>query len=94
MPTKKAAKKDLRQTKKRSVRNLRIKTNVKQTYKQAQELLKRGKIDEAKPIIKKFQKVSDKAVKVRIISRNKASRKKSILMKSINPKKNEKTTLS
>lgn len=79
--------KDLRQSKKRHEHNLRIKTNVKQTYKQAQELIKAGKTDEAKPIIVKFQKAADKAAKVNAISRNKARRKTSALMKTLNPKK-------
>ncbi len=79
--------KDLRQAKKRQAHNLRIKTNVRQTYKQAQELIKAGKIDEAKPVVMKFQKAADKAAKVKVISRNRAGRKKSILMKKLNPKK-------
>jgi ribosomal protein S20 len=87
MPNKKAAIKDLRQSKKRHVHNLRIKTNVRQSFKQAQELLKAGKLEEAKPIIKKFQKAADKATKGKVISRNKARRKTSRLMKAVNPKK-------
>lgn len=87
MPNKKAAIKDLRQSKKRQEHNLRIKTNVRQTFKQAQELLKAGKTEEVKPIITKFQKAADKAVKLKVISRNKARRKKSTLMKAVNLKK-------
>jgi ribosomal protein S20 len=86
MPNKKAAIKDLRKSKKRQAHNLRIKTNVRQTYKQAQELIKAGKTEEAKPVIKKFQQAADKAAKVNAISRNKARRKKSTLMKALSPK--------
>ena len=77
----------MRQSIKRRDHNLRIKTNVKQHFKQAETLLKQGKLEEAKGAIRKFQKTADKAVKSKVISRNKASRKKSLLMKNAYTKK-------
>lgn len=82
MPNKHAAIKDLRQTKKRQARNTRIRTNVKHAYKEAQELLKAGKTEEAKAAVLKFQKAADKAAKKRAIEKNKVNRKKSTLMKA------------
>ncbi|MBD3252018.1 30S ribosomal protein S20 [Candidatus Uhrbacteria bacterium] len=86
MPNKKAAIKDLRQSKKRQAHNVRIRTNVKHLYKDVEELIKAGKLDEAKAAITKFQKAADKAAKTKAISKSKADRKKSTLMKQVYPK--------
>ena len=86
MPNKKAAIKDLRQNLKRQARNTRIKTNVKHKLKDAQQLIKEGKA-EAKDAVRALQKAAAKAAKKKTISKNRARRITSKLMKSANPKK-------
>ncbi len=74
MPIIKSAKKKLRQDKKRTSRNLKIKLNIKNLLKQARR--------QATP--EKIQSVSsalDKAVKTKFIHKNKAARLKSRLAK-------------
>ena len=83
MPNKKAAIKDLRQSKKRAERNARIKTHAKVHFNNAQALLKEGKTKEAAEMIKKFQQIADKAAKKNALTKNKVNRKKSKLMKAI-----------
>jgi ribosomal protein S20 len=86
MPNKSSSIKDLRKSKKRRAHNLRIRTNVKQTFNQAQVALKQGDETRARDLIKSFQKAADKAAKKRVISPNKANRKKSVLMKALKDK--------
>jgi small subunit ribosomal protein S20 len=75
MPNKKAAIKDLRQTKKRSLRNSLIKRNIKEIIKKGTKAVAKGeKVDE---IAKELQKVVDKAVKTNILPVNTGNRKKS-----------------
>ena len=84
MPNKKSALKELRKTKKRTIHNRRILTNVKHIYKEAISLIKDKKFEEAKKLIIKFQQAADKAAKRHVISVNKARRKKSTLTKLFN----------
>jgi small subunit ribosomal protein S20 len=86
MPNKTAAMKSLRQSKKRQVVNSRIKTDARVKFKNIDTLIKEGKLDEAKKLIQAFQKAIDKAAKNNVISKNKASRKKSSLMKKLSKK--------
>ena len=83
MPTKHAAIKDLRKTRKRAARNLRLKTHAKQLLKKAETLLKEGKVAEAKAVAHTFQQIADKAAKQRVMTRNAINRKKSSLMRAI-----------
>ena len=71
MPIIKSAKKKLRQDKKRTAQNLKYKKG----YKQALKSLKKSK-DKTKALKKAYSQV-DKAVKKRVIHKNKASRLKS-----------------
>ncbi|MFZ6015501.1 MAG: 30S ribosomal protein S20 [Patescibacteria group bacterium] len=87
MANKQSALKELRKTKKRTINNARIKTNVKHLYKECLELLKQGKTEEAKVKAKEFQQASDKAAKRHVISQNRAKRKNSALMLMISGKK-------
>ncbi len=84
MPIKKASFKDLRQSKKRMARNLKIKNSLKKNLKGAQKLLETKKINEAQKIIKQAIKEIDRAISKGIIKKNTGGRKKSRLMKKLN----------
>jgi len=87
MPIKKSAKKALRQSKKRRKRNLVHKRKIKDLIKEVKSLVSQKKIKEARSLLPKVYKALDKAVKVRVIKKNTASRKKSRITNFI-----EKTT--
>ena len=75
MPNKKAAIKDLKQTKKRTLRNALIKRNIKEIIKKGTKAVAKGeKVDE---IAKELQKAVDKAVKTNVLKVNTGNRKKS-----------------
>ncbi|MCI0479448.1 30S ribosomal protein S20 [Candidatus Uhrbacteria bacterium] len=84
MPNKPSAKKDLRKSRKRAVSNDRIKTHVKALYKKSLELAKNQKKNESLEAATLFQQTVDKAVKRNIISKNRSTRLKSSLLKSVN----------
>lgn len=86
MPITKSAKKALRQNLKRRVRNLRKKREIKNLRKQVQTLSGSGEKQETEKLLALVYKKLDKAVKVKIIKKNKAARLKSRIAKSINPK--------
>lgn len=71
--------KRIRVDKKKHLRNLRVKQQLKKTLKKFQALLSTKKIDEAKQFLKDAYKQLDKAAKKRIIHPNTANRKKSRL---------------
>lgn len=83
MPITKSAKKALRQSKKRRVRNLLYKRKMKDLIKKVKKLLSEKKIKEAKSLLPQFYKAVDKAAKVGVIKKNTAARKKSRLTKLI-----------
>lgn len=87
MPNKKSAIKELRKAKKRSVHNARIKTNFKFLFAKAKNHAVKGEMEEAKKAAVTFQVAADKAAKVRVVSKNRANRKKSTLMKMLSAKK-------
>jgi len=80
MPNKQAAIKDLRKNKRRAAQNARVKTNVKSLFKKAKAALSSDKKEGAKELVTKFQQAVDKAVKIGVLNKNTASRKKSSLM--------------
>lgn len=84
MPITKSAKKALRQSEKRRKRNLIYKEKIKKIYKEIINLLKEKKVEQAKKQIPLYYKIVDKAAKIGIIKKNRASRKKSKIMKLIN----------
>lgn len=84
MPIKKASFKDLRQSKKRAARNLKIKNSLKKNLKGAHKLLETKKVDEAQKIIKQAIKEIDRAISGGILKKNTGARKKSRLMKRLN----------
>lgn len=84
MPITKAAKKALRQSKKRRRRNLKVKREIKEIIKKFQNLLFEKKIEEANKFLPRIYKILDKAAKRKIIKKNTASRKKSRLAQALN----------
>ena len=83
MPIKKAAMKALRQAKKRTRRNLKVKRNVKELVKQSTKLIE-AKEAEATQKVKLAIKAIDKAVQNKVLKKNTGARKKSRLMKKLN----------
>ena len=89
MPITKSAKKALRQSEKRRIRNLRKKREIKAIFKQVTKLVSEKKLDESKPLLSQYYKKLDKAVKTNLIKKNTASRKKSRLTNLINKNLNK-----
>lgn len=83
MPIKQSAKKYLRASRKRAVQNTKIKKTFKEAVKKLSELIKAGKIEDAKKMFPTVQKALDKAARVGVIAKNTASRKKSRLSKAL-----------
>lgn len=84
MPKKKAAKKHLRQSEKRRIRNLKYKKEIKRKIKEFKKLIAERKKEEAKSLLPKIYKILDKAAKVNVIKKGKAARLKSKLTKALN----------
>jgi small subunit ribosomal protein S20 len=83
MPITKSAKKALRQSKRRRVRNLQKMRKLKSLLKEVRILVSQGKKDEAKKLLPKIYKSLDKAAKTGLIKKNTSSRKKSRMTKLI-----------
>ena len=86
MPIIKAAKKSLRQSKRRKARNIRKKDAVKDLVKKIKALLVQKKNEEAKELLPAIYKALDKAAKTGVIKKSNASRRKSRITKALNPK--------
>ena len=84
MPITDAAKKAIRQNKRRRERNQNIMNKMKRKIKNFKALIEDNKMKEAKEKLSEAYKAIDKAAKKNVISDNKASRKKSQLAKKIN----------
>ena len=83
MPKIKSAKKALRQTARRRVRNLDRQKKMKETLREFKKLVAAGKTEEARSFLSKVYKVLDKVAKTGFIKKNKANRLKSRLTKRI-----------
>jgi small subunit ribosomal protein S20 len=83
MPVTKSAKKALRQSKKRRIRNIQKMTKIKDLLKEVKSLISQQKIEEAKKLLPKIYKILDKGAKVGLIKKNTAARKKSRITKSL-----------
>ena len=79
----KSAKKALRQSVKRKVRNLIYKNKIKDLFKETRVLISQKKINEARAFLPQIYKALDKAAKVGLIKKNNAARRKSRLAKLI-----------
>ena len=86
MPIIKAAKKSLRQSKRRKARNIRKKDAVKDLVKKIKALLVQKKNEEAEKLLPAIYKALDKAAKTGVIKKSNASRRKSRITKALNPK--------
>jgi len=84
MPQRRNAIKRLRQDKKRHLRNLKLKADLKKTVKKLRSLLAEKNIEEAKKFFKDLTAKLDKAIFKKIIHKNTASRLKSRLGKKLN----------
>lgn len=84
MPNLQTSIKDLRQTKKRTVYNDRLRNRVKRATKRFEDLLKEEKFNEAEKALEQVYKVLDKAAKKNVIKKGNASRKKSRLASKLN----------
>lgn len=83
MPRRKTSLKRKRADKKRRLRNLKAKQELKKTIKKFQALLSVKNVNEAKTVLGKIYSLLDKAAKKRILHSRTASRKKSRLMKRL-----------
>jgi|YelNatPaOPRAMG01_1025707.scaffolds.fasta_scaffold15295_5 small subunit ribosomal protein S20 len=79
MPHRHNALKKLRQDKKRRLRNLKIKNDIKNKIKNFKKLLQEKKFEEAKKQLDLVYSALDKASKKKLIHKNQADRKKSRL---------------
>lgn len=79
MPNLPAAKKSIRQDKKRRLRNIAVKSELKTLIKNLNDLISSNKADEAKKTLSVVMSKLDKAAKKDVIKRHNADRKKSRL---------------
>jgi len=83
MPRRRTSIKQQRKDKKRHLRNLKVKTELKKTLKKFKALVAAKNANEAKQLILKVFSQLDKAAKKNIIHRQTANRKKSRLAKML-----------
>jgi small subunit ribosomal protein S20 len=83
MPITTSAKKALRQSKKRGVRNKRVRVKMRDILKEVRTLISQKKIEEARLLLPKLYKILDKGTKVGVMKKNTASRKKSRITLSL-----------
>lgn len=88
MPILKSAKKALRQSARRRIRNLQKKRAIHDVTKKIRVLSAQKKIEEAIALLPKAYKAFDKAAKTGVIKKNAASRYKSRLTKRLNKLRN------
>ncbi len=84
MPNLKTSIKDLRQTKRRTVYNDRLRNRLKKSIKRFETSVTLEKKDDAEKSLKQAYKVLDKAAKKNVINKGRASRKKSRLANQLN----------
>lgn len=84
MPITKSAKKALRQSLRRKVRNSQKMRKLKALLKEVKKLVSLKKIEGARELLPQVYKILDKAAKTGLIKKNTASRKKSRITKLIN----------
>jgi len=83
MPNTKSAKKELRKSEKRQIRNKKIKDNLKLLIKKSRQAIE-AKDEKAKKLVAKTLKTIDKAAQKKIIKKNTRDRKKSRLQQGLN----------
>lgn len=80
MPITKSAKKALRQTRRRTIRNLKRKNAYRDTLKRIEKLIAAKKIADAEKLVAQAYQALDKAAKTGVLKPNAAARRKSRLM--------------
>jgi len=90
MPITRSAKKALRQSIRRRAQNLKRKEAYKSGIKEIRRMIAGNNFNQAKNLLPKIYKALDKAAKTRVIAKNKASRLKSRLARSLFQKQAEK----
>lgn len=90
MPITSSAKKALRQNKKRKLHNLYYKTKIKNLMKKRLSFVGEGKTAELKGLLPSLYKALDKAVKVGVLKKNTAARRKSLIARRLNPPPSQK----
>ncbi len=83
MPNLKSAKKELRKSKKRAIRNKKIKNNLKSLTKKSLKAIL-AKEEKAKDLVAQTMKAIDKAAQKGVIKKNTRDRKKSRLHNKLN----------
>jgi len=84
MPNTKSAEKRVRSNARKAAHNKTIKSRLKSLEKKYLSLVTEGKLDDAKVAYRDVASAFDKAAKVGVIKREKASRKRSRLQLSLN----------
>ncbi|MBI4837307.1 MAG: 30S ribosomal protein S20 [Candidatus Portnoybacteria bacterium] len=84
MPILNAAKKAMRQNKRRKALNSQYKKKMKEPIKEFKKLLAEKKAGEAKKLLSRIYKALDKSAKHGTIKKNTAARRKSRLTKMVN----------
>jgi len=85
MANTKSAKKNIRKTARRTVRNKAVITRLKSLAKQARAAAVGSDADQAKDIARAFVSAMDKAAKTGVIHANKAAHAKSAMAKVLTP---------
>lgn len=83
MPRRKTSLKQQRKDKKKRLRNLKVKKELKKTLKKFQALISEKKLEEARAFLNKVFSQLDKAAKKKVIHPRLASRRKSRFSKKI-----------
>ncbi|MCL5772931.1 MAG: 30S ribosomal protein S20 [Firmicutes bacterium] len=84
MANTKSAKKMIKISEKKRLRNLAIKTKVKSLFKKASEAVEEKNLEESKKTLLAAIKAADSAVLKKTVHKNKVARKKSRLQKKYN----------
>lgn len=90
MPITKSATKKMRQDVVKTSRNKVKREQLRDTIKSVEDAVKTGAVDKLVELVKAAFKMIDKAAKWNIIHENNAARKKSLLAKLTNQKKEQK----
>jgi small subunit ribosomal protein S20 len=80
MPNLRNAKKALKQSQTRAVRNEHVRGHIESLRRSFRKLLDAGNIEEAQKLVNEINKAMDKAVTKRVVKANAASRVKSRMM--------------
>ncbi len=83
MPNLKNAKKALKQSKKREIKNFAVKENIKWLRKKSAKAIE-NKTENTQDLLKKTTKAIDKAIKKGLMKKNTGNRNKSRMMKKYN----------